>query len=84
MTGDIFSTDTTFGTLEILSRSLSFYSYTSRRDAIERLENILEQDPDMALAQLHLGRLYLQLRQPRKALLYISKARENSENLPLK
>ena len=72
MTGDVFSTDTTFKTLDLLSRSLSFNTYTSRRDAITYLENILEQDPDMATAQLHLGMLYFQLQQPRNALLHIS------------
>lgn len=84
MTGDVFSPDTTFRTLDLLSRSLSFYAYTDRREAIESLENILEQDPDMAAAQIHLGILHLRLQQPRKALRHISIAKDHAASLPVK
>ncbi|MBN2318172.1 MAG: tetratricopeptide repeat protein [Acidobacteria bacterium] len=84
MTGDIFSTGTTFKVMDLFSRSFSFYAYNSRRDAMECLENVLELDPDMAAAQLHLGILHLRLQRPREALQYISKAKNSSANLPEK
>ncbi len=84
MTGEIFSKDTTFEIMDLFSRSFSFYAYTGSRDAIERLENILARDPDLAIAQLCLGALYFRIQKPRDALLYISKAKDNSSNLPLK
>ncbi|MBN2243671.1 MAG: tetratricopeptide repeat protein [Acidobacteria bacterium] len=82
MTGDLFTGDTTFEILDLLSRSLSFYAYTSRPDAVRCLEEILRRDPSMAAARMHLGLLYLQLERPRDALLHISGAKDSCAGLP--
>ena len=84
MAGNIFATETAFKTLDLFSQSLSYYSYRSPGDAIERLKNVLALDPDMTVAQLYLGMLYLRLQKPREALVYISQAKDNPGNLPLK
>jgi len=82
--GNIFSRDTTLRTLELFSQSLSFDAYRNRQDIIDSLEEILEENPDMAVAQLYLGMHYLQIQQHAKALPHIARAKDLSSVLPLK
>jgi len=84
MSNNLFSHKTKFRTLKIFSQSLSSYTYRSRRDVMDGLNEILEENPDMAVAQLNLGMHYLQLQQRTKALPHIKKAKELSSDLPLK
>jgi tetratricopeptide (TPR) repeat protein len=84
MQGNIFSRDTTPRTLKLFSQSLSFDAYRNRQDVMDSLEEILDENPDMAVAQLHLGMHYLQIQQRAKALPHIARAKDLSGVLPLK
>jgi tetratricopeptide (TPR) repeat protein len=84
MSGSVFSPDTPFRILRLFSQSLSFYDYRSRQDVMDTLEEILKENPDMAVAQLYLGMHYLQIHQRAKALPHIERAKDLSGVLPLK